>query len=116
MLKKLFVSALVASIPFAAVAQEELSDAQKAAAEAAAAIQSAPESEAPKEPAAKYWKTSLQTKLDLGQTSLTNWAAGGYNTVSLKTFIDANANYSKGEMFWNNRLQLDYGDRRQDLS
>ena len=109
MLKKLFVSALVASIPFAAVAQEELSDAQKAAAEAAAAIQSAPESEAPKEPAAKYWKTSLQTKLDLGQTSLTNWAAGGYNTVSLKTFIDANANYSKGEMFWNNRLQLDYG-------
>ena len=90
-------------------AQEELTDTQKVAAEAAVAIDQAPEPEKPAEPVAKYWKTSLQTKLDLGQTSLTNWAAGGYNTVSLKTFIDANANYSKDEMFWNNRLQLDYG-------
>ena len=90
-------------------AQEELVDVQKVAADAAVAIDKAPEPEKAKEPAAKYWKTSLQTKLDLGQTSLTNWAAGGYNTVSLKTFIDANANYAKGEMFWNNRLQLDYG-------
>ena len=109
MLKKLFVSIFAVSMTFAAFAQEDISEAQKAAAAAAEAIQSAPEAEAPKEPAAKYWKTSLQTKLDLGQTSLTNWAAGGYNTVSLKTFIDANANYTKGEMFWNNRLQLDYG-------
>lgn len=92
-----------------ATAQDNLQDAQKVAAEAAMAIDQVPEPEKPKEPAAKYWKTSLQTKLDLGQTSLTNWAAGGYNTVSLKTFIDANANYAKDEMFWNNRLQLDYG-------
>lgn len=91
------------------MAQEALLDTQKVVAEAAMAIDSAPEPEKPAEPVAKYWKSSLQTKLDLGQTSLTNWAAGGYNTVSLKTFIDANANYSKDEMFWNNRLQLDYG-------
>ena len=31
------------------------------------------------------------------------------NTVSLAAFVDANANYKKNEMFWNNRLQLDYG-------
>jgi hypothetical protein len=45
----------------------------------------------------------------MGQTGLTNWAAGGDNTVSMAAFIDANANWKKEEMFWNNRLQLDYG-------
>lgn len=93
---------------FAASAQDnQLSDVQKIAADAAVALQSAPKTEEVKK--VRYWTNSLQTKLDFGQTSLTNWAAGGYNTVSLKTFIDANANYSKDKMFWNNRLQLDYG-------
>ena len=93
---------------FAASAQDnQLSDVQKIAADAAVALQSAPKTEEVKK--VRYWTNSLQTKLDFGQTSLTNGAAGGYNTVSLKTFIDANANYSKDKMFWNNRLQLDYG-------
>lgn len=108
-MKKELITILLSFAILPVSAQELLTDAQKAAAEAAMAIDRAPVPEAPKEPASKYWKNSLQTKLDLGQTSLTNWAAGGYNTVSLKTFIDANANYSKDEMFWNNRLQLDYG-------
>ena len=29
--------------------------------------------------------------------------------MTLKSFIDANANYKKDELFFNNRLQLDYG-------
>ena len=57
----------------------------------------------------KYWATSLKTQINLGQTQLTNWAAGGDNTVSLAAFIDGNANWKKNDMFWNNRLQLDYG-------
>lgn len=90
-------------------AQDNLTDAQKAAMEAVNAINKAPKEITPKESGSKYWKNSLMTKLDFGQTSLTNWAAGGYNTVSLKSFIDGNANYQKEAMFWNNRLQLDYG-------
>ena len=77
--------------------------------EAARAVESAPRVEQQTTPAPKYWKTSLMTKIDFGQTSLTNWAAGGYNTVTLKSFIDANADYEKDAMFWKNRLQLDYG-------
>lgn len=106
---RFLISLSVLLMAASAVSAQEniLSDAQRAAAEAAAAIQSAPKVE--EKPKVRYWNTSLQTKLDFGQTSLTNWAAGGYNTLSLKTFIDGNANYSKDAMFWNNRLQLDYG-------
>ena len=83
-------------------------DAQQAAAEAAAAMDAAPEAPAKVEKP-KLWESSLKTNVTLGQTSLTNWAAGGDNTVSLAAYVDGNANWKKGEMFWNNRLQLDYG-------
>lgn len=89
-------------------AAQELTDAQKAAAQAAQAITQAPKVEQ-KASKPKYWTESLKTNLNIGQTSLTNWAAGGDNTFSLQGFIDANANYKKDEMFWNNRLQLEYG-------
>ena len=83
-------------------------DAQQAAAAAAAAMDEAPAAEVKVEKP-KYWEESLKTNVTLGQTSLTNWAAGGDNTVSLAAYIDGNANWKKGDMFWNNRLQLDYG-------
>ena len=105
-MKRVFVSILSAVICLSASAQ--MSDAQKAAAEAAKAISAAPEA-APKVEKPKYWATSLKTQVNVGQTQLTNWAAGGDNTVSLAAFIDGNANWKKDEMFWNNRLQLDYG-------
>ncbi len=90
------------------LAAQELTDAQKAAAEAAKAIAEAPEAEAKVEKP-KYWDQSLMTNIKFGQSSLTNWAAGGDNTVTLQAFIDGNANYKKNDLFWNNRLQLDYG-------
>lgn len=87
---------------------QEITDAQKAAEEAAKAISEAPKTEEKvKKP--RYWTNSLLTKIDFGQSSFTNWAAGGYNNYTLKSFIDANANYRKKELFFNNRLQLDYG-------
>lgn len=91
-----------------AAAAQELTDAQKAAAQAAQAITEAPQVEQ-KAAKPKYWTESLKTNLNIGQTGLVNWAAGGDNTFSLAAFIDANANYKKDEMFWNNRLQLDLG-------
>ena len=90
------------------VGAQELTDAQKAAAEAAKAITEAPEAEKKVEQP-KYWDESLKTNIKFGQTSLNNWAAGGDNTVTLQAFIDGNANYKKDNLFWNNRLQLDYG-------
>jgi hypothetical protein len=99
--------ALCAVFAHKAVAQE-LTDAQKAVAAAAAAVAEAPEAEK-KAPKPKYWEESLKTNIKFGQTSLTNWAAGGDNTVTLQAYIDGNANYKKNDMFWNNRLQLDYG-------
>ncbi len=95
------------AVAFGASAQE-MTDAQKAAADAAKAISAAPEAEKKVEKP-KYWGTSLMTNIKFGQTSLTNWAAGGDNTVTLAAYIDGNANYKKGDLFWNNRLQLDYG-------
>ena len=63
--------------------------------EAAEAVASAPRVDEETVPAPKYWSKSLMTKLDFGQTSLTNWTAGGYNTITLKSFIDGNMNYKK---------------------
>ena len=80
------------------LAAQELDDAQKAAAEAAKVMSEAPEVKQKVEKP-KYWNTSLKTNVSFGQTSLTNWAAGGDNTVSLAAFIDANANYKKNDMF-----------------
>ncbi len=90
------------------LAAQELTEAQKAAAEAAKAISEAPKTEQKAEEP-KYWDQSLKTNIKFGQSSLTNWAAGGDNTVTLQAFVDGNANYRKNDLFWNNRLQLDYG-------
>ena len=105
-MKKILSTILSVAVCLSASAQ--MSDAQKAAAEAAKAITAAPKAEAKVEKP-KYWTSSLKTQINVGQTQLTNWAAGGDNTVSLAAFIDGNANWKKNDMFWNNRLQLDYG-------
>ena len=103
-MKKIFIAISAALISMGAYAQ----DAQQAAADAAKAMEAAPEAPVKVEKP-KYWTESLKTNVTLGQTSLTNWAAGGDNTMSLAAYIDGNANWKKGDMFWNNRLQLDYG-------
>ena len=106
MKRLLLVPALLCSVLLSA---QDLTDVQKAAAEAAAAVTEAPEVKpAPVKP--RYWTNSLKTQINIGQTSLTSWAAGGDNlSVSMQAFIDVNANYKKKSLFWNNRLQLDYG-------
>ena len=105
-MKNVFITIIAVMVSLGAFAQS--SDAQKAAAEAAQLISAAPEA-APKAVKPNYWTSSLKTQINVGQTSLTNWAAGGDNTFSLAAFIDGNANWKKNDMFWNNRLQLDYG-------
>ena len=103
-MKKLFVAISAALLSMGAYAQ----GAQQAAADAAKAMDAAPAVEVKVEKP-KLWTNTLKTNVTLGQTSLNNWAAGGDNTVSLAAYVDGNANWKHGDMFWNNRLQLDYG-------
>ena len=103
-MKKLFIVLACFASSIAINAQ----NVQDAAASAAKAIMEAPEAPQKVEKP-NYWTSSLKTNVNMGQTGLTNWAAGGDNTISMAAFIDANANWKRGEMFWNNRLQLDYG-------
>lgn len=99
----LAVIAMAASIQISA--QTNIQD---AAAAAAAAIAAAPETQA-EVTKPDYWKKSAVVNLGFTNTTLHSWAAGGYNTVALNSAIDANANYAKDLMSWNNRLQLGYG-------
>ncbi len=89
-----------------AVAQE--TDAQKAAMNAAQAINNTAVAEpAPVKP--NYWTNSITFDLGLNQTWMSEWAAGGYPTVSLAAGIDGKALYERGRASWNNRAQLNYG-------
>ena len=104
-MKKIILTITLAAASFGTAFAQ---DAQQAAAEATEAIAAAPQEEAPA-PAPKYWTKSLLTNINFAQTKLTSWAAGGNDNVTLAGYVDANANYAKEKMTWNNRLQLDYG-------
>ncbi len=99
--------AIIMVAEFGAYAQEnpDQEAAKKAAADAYAALSQAPG--VVDKP--NYWSTAALLKIDFTNTSLSNWAAGGYMNATLKSFVDVNANYKKDDMYWNNRLQLDYG-------
>ena len=65
-------------------------DAQKVAAKVAETLTAA--SDVPEaEPKPQYWTNSVLNQINFGQTSLWNWAAGGYNNYTLAAAIDANA-------------------------
>ncbi|MBO6238140.1 MAG: DUF3078 domain-containing protein [Bacteroidales bacterium] len=104
-MKKIITLVAALAATFAAFAQDNV---RKAASEAAAAYTEAKEQQAEVQKP-KYWKTYADFDLGFNQTSLTSWAAGGYNTATLFAGIDANANYAKDLASWTNRLQLDYG-------
>lgn len=108
--RAVLLSVALALVSLAAPAQTDTTwrNAQSAAAAAAKLLTQTEETKvvAPKP---DYWNKSLMTNLNFVQSSFTNWAKGGYNNYALSTYIDGNANWKKDEMYWNNRLQLDYG-------
>ncbi len=55
------------------------------------------------------WKFSGTTSLNLSQLSLTNWAAGGDNSLSGNALINVSANYAKNKTSWENKLILGFG-------
>lgn len=58
---------------------------------------------------AKVWTLKGNTGLNLSQTSLTNWSAGGDNSVSGNAYLNGDLIYSKDKWEWVNNLILEYG-------
>jgi hypothetical protein len=55
------------------------------------------------------WKKGGVFTATIAQTSLTNWVAGGQNSLSLNGLFSGFANYKKGKSVWDNSLDLGYG-------
>ena len=55
------------------------------------------------------WSTGAIVTLNTSHTSLTNWVAGGQNSMSLNTFMNAHLNYLAETSSWENTLDLGYG-------
>jgi hypothetical protein len=64
----------------------------------------------------KGWKTGGVLSINLAQTSLKNWAAGGENSVAINGLFNVFANYRKGNNAWDNSLGLGYGLLKQGTS
>ena len=59
------------------------------------------------------WKTGGVLSVNMAQTSLTNWVAGGENSLALNTLLSIFANYKKGNSVWDNSLDFGYGLLKQ---
>lgn len=59
------------------------------------------------------WTKGGVFTFNLAQTSLTNWAPGGQNSVALNGLFSFFANYKKGKSVWDNSLDLGYGLLKQ---
>lgn len=64
--------------------------------------------QAPKD-SVNIWDFGGVGTVNFSQVSLTNWAAGGQNSLSVLGNLNLHANYSKGKNTWNNSMDLTYG-------
>ncbi len=55
------------------------------------------------------WKRGGIVGLNFTQVSLSNWAAGGQNSIAGMAIFNYFANYKKGENSWDNTIDLGYG-------
>jgi hypothetical protein len=59
------------------------------------------------------WKKGGVFAVNLAQTSLSNWAAGGQNSVAVNGIFSGFLNYKKGKSVWDNSLDIGYGLLKQ---
>jgi hypothetical protein len=57
----------------------------------------------------RNWNNSGVVSLNMSQSSFTNWAAGGQNSVALNGLITLGANYKEDKSAWDNALTIGYG-------
>lgn len=68
------------------------------------------EKDLPKRDSGILWTTGGNYMLNMGQGSLSNWAAGGEDfSFSLSTYFGLFARYKKDRMSWDNTVDLNYG-------
>jgi len=59
------------------------------------------------------WKTGIVTGINLAQTALVNWSAGGESSVAFNGMISTFANYKDTTSEWINTLDIGYGLMQQ---
>ncbi len=59
------------------------------------------------------WKTSGAFGFKFNQVALSNWVAGGQNSLAWNTTFDFTANYAKDKWKWDNIVHLGYGISKQ---
>ena len=62
------------------------------------------------------WKKGGVFSVNLAQTSLTNWSAGGQNSFAVSGIFSGFANYKRNKSVWVNSLDLGYGLFKQGNS
>ena len=58
------------------------------------------------------WKINGDVNLMFSQTSFSNWASGGENSLTINGFFNFYAGYIKGKSKWENMLNLAYGQTK----
>lgn len=56
-----------------------------------------------------YWHTGTTFSLNLAQTSLTNWNAGGQNSVAYNALWNSFIKHEKGRLVYSNDLNMSFG-------
>ncbi|MBP7407570.1 MAG: DUF3078 domain-containing protein [Flavobacteriales bacterium] len=92
--------------PIAGLAQNDIDAKARDAAAAAAQARHASDSLDGK------WVRSGVVSLNMTQVSLSNWAAGGYNTLSGIAMFNGTANWKKDRRAWDNSLVLAFGGQQ----
>ncbi|POY35822.1 hypothetical protein C3K47_13805 [Solitalea longa] len=62
----------------------------------------------------KTWTISGQNSLLFNQSSFSNWAAGGVNSLAGSLLLDYNFNYKKDRWNWDNHVLIGYGLSKQN--
>lgn len=102
-MRTLFLSLTLLLSTFSSFSQEETkTEAAKLQAEAAKLQSIAADT-------VKPWKIGGVVSVNGQQVSLTNWAAGGNNSISVAGLVNIFAKYKKGKSTWDNNLELGYG-------
>lgn len=60
------------------------------------------------------WKTGGVINLNFSQVALSNWAAGGQNSIAVNGLLSVFAKYKKNKSTWDNTLDVGYGIIKQD--
>lgn len=61
----------------------------------------------------KFWDLGGVISINGQQVSLTNWSAGGNNSISVGGLVNIYAKYKKNKTSWDNNLELGYGVIKQ---